>query len=121
MKIVVSPDSFKGSLTATEAAQEMVAAMNEINPMIETVLLPVADGGEGTLEPLIIATNGHTVHLEVQDPLGRPIRVEYGVLGDGKTCVIEMARASGLTLLEEHEKIHWKPLLMELGSSSVMH
>ncbi|WP_342600299.1 glycerate kinase [Psychrobacillus sp. FSL H8-0483] len=104
MKIVVSPDSFKGSLTATEAAQEMVAAMNEINPMIETVLLPVADGGEGTLEPLIIATNGHTVHLEVQDPLGRPIRVEYGVLGDGKTCVIEMARASGLTLLEEHEK-----------------
>lgn len=104
MKIVVSPDSFKGSLTAIEAAQEIAAGIKEINPMIETVLLPVADGGEGTLEPLITATNGHTVYVEVHDPIGRPIRVEYGVLGDGETCVIEMAKASGLTLLKESEK-----------------
>ncbi|TQR18290.1 glycerate kinase [Psychrobacillus soli] len=104
MKIVVSPDSFKGSLTAMEAAREIAAGIKEGNPIIETVLLPVADGGEGTLEPLIMATNGHTVQVDVLDPLGRPIRVEYGVLGDGETCVIEMAKASGLILLKDEEK-----------------
>ena len=104
MKIVVSPDSFKGSLTAMEAAREIAAGIKEVNPMIETVLLPVADGGEGTLEPLIMATNGHIIQVDVHDPIGRPIGAEYGVLGDGETCVIEMAKASGLTLLKEDEK-----------------
>ncbi|WP_391120205.1 glycerate kinase [Psychrobacillus sp. L3] len=104
MKIIVSPDSFKGSLTAIEAAQEISAGIKEIDPKIETVLLPIADGGEGTLEPLINATNGQTVYVDVHDPIGRQIYVEYGVLGDGETCVIEMAKASGLTLLKEHEK-----------------
>lgn len=104
MKIIVSPDSFKGSLTATEAAQEISAGIKEIDSKIETLLLPVADGGEGTLEPLISATNGQTVFVDVLDPIGRRICVEYGVLGDGETCVIEMAKASGLTLLKEHEK-----------------
>ncbi|TQR21311.1 glycerate kinase [Psychrobacillus vulpis] len=104
MKIIVSPDSFKGSLSAIEAAQEIAAGIKEIDPTIETVLLPVADGGEGTLESLVIATNGQTIYVDVQDPIGRTIRVEYGVLGDGETCVIEMAKASGLTLLKENEK-----------------
>lgn len=104
MKIIVSPDSFKGSLTAMEAAGEIAAGIKEVNPMVETVLLPVADGGEGTLEPFVIATNGHTVQVNVHDPLGRAIRAEYGVLGDGETCVIEMAKASGLMLLQEDEK-----------------
>ncbi|MEK4758852.1 glycerate kinase [Viridibacillus sp. FSL E2-0187] len=104
MKIVVSPDSFKGSLTAIEAAKAMVAAIHEINPEIETVLLPVADGGEGTLEPLLEATNGHIISLQVQDPIGRLVEAEYGVLGDGETCVIEMAKASGLTLLTNDER-----------------
>ncbi|MDI2587485.1 glycerate kinase [Psychrobacillus sp. NEAU-3TGS] len=104
MKIVVSPDSFKGSLTAMEAAREIAAGIREVDAAIQTVLLPVADGGEGTLEPLIMATNGHTVQVHVHDPIGRPISVEYGVLGDGETCVIEMAKASGLTLLKDDEK-----------------
>lgn len=104
MKIIVSPDSFKSSLTATEAAQEMAASIKEIDVSIETVLLPVADGGEGTLESLLIATNGKKIIIDVQDPIGRLIQVEYGVLGDGETCVIEMAKASGLMLLKEHEK-----------------
>ncbi|WP_313892672.1 glycerate kinase [Psychrobacillus sp.] len=104
MKIVVSPDSFKGSLTATEAAQEIAASIREIDASIETVLLPVADGGEGTLESLLIATNGEKIVIDVQNPIGRLIQVEYGVLGDGETCVIEMAKASGLMLLKEHEK-----------------
>uniref|UniRef100_UPI00406C1D50 glycerate kinase n=1 Tax=Psychrobacillus sp. FSL K6-2843 TaxID=2921549 RepID=UPI00406C1D50 len=104
MKIVVSPDSYKGSLSATEVARAIVETINQINPTIETVLLPVADGGEGTLEPLIFATKGRFVNATVSDPLGRPIQALYGVLGDGETCVIEMARASGLTLLTEQEK-----------------
>lgn len=104
MKIIVSPDSFKGSLTAMEAAREIAEGIKEVNPMIETVLLPVADGGEGTLEPLVMATNGHTVQVDVHDPIGRKICAQYGVLGDGETCVIEMAKASGLMLLMEDEK-----------------
>ncbi|MFJ7970354.1 glycerate kinase [Psychrobacillus sp. NPDC096389] len=104
MKIVVSPDSFKGSLTAMEAAREIGEGIKEVNPMIETVLLPVADGGEGTLEPLVMATNGHTVEVNVHDPIGRKISALYGVLGDGETCVIEMAKASGLMLLKDEEK-----------------
>ena len=104
MKIVVSPDSFKGSLTAIEAAKAMVAAINEINPEIETVLLPVADGGEGTLEPLLEATNGQIISVKVQDPIGRLVEAEYGILGNGETCVIEMAKASGLTLLTSDER-----------------
>ena len=104
MKIVVSPDSFKGSLTATEAGQVIVRSIKEFDSKIETVLLPVADGGEGTLEPLISATEGKRVYVEVKDPLGRSIKAEYGILGDGETCVIEMAKASGLTLLLDHER-----------------
>ena len=104
MKIIVSPDSFKGSLTATEAGQVIVKSIKELDPTIETVLLPVADGGEGTLEALITATKGEIVYVDVKDPIGRTIRVEYGILGDGETCVIEMAKASGLTLLLDHER-----------------
>ncbi|MGE7622651.1 glycerate kinase [Viridibacillus sp. NPDC096237] len=104
MRIVVSPDSFKGSLTASEAANAMAAAIHEINSDIETVLLPVADGGEGTLEPIVEATNGQIITVKVQNPIGRLVEAEYGILGDGETCVIEMAKASGLTLLANDER-----------------
>ena len=104
MKIIVSPDSFKGSLSATDAAKIMADAIHEMDKKIETVLLPVADGGEGTLEPLINATNGKLECVKVQDPLGRTINAEYGILGDGETCMIEMAKASGLTLLSPDER-----------------
>ncbi|WP_298466984.1 glycerate kinase [uncultured Psychrobacillus sp.] len=104
MKIVISPDSYKGSLSATEVARAVSNAIHEVDPSIETVLLPVADGGEGTLEPLVIATGGTFVTATVQDPLGKQIEAVYGVLGDKETCVIEMARASGLTLLSQDER-----------------
>lgn len=103
MKIVISPDSYKGSLTALEATYEINKAIKEISQDIETVLLPVADGGEGTLEALITATQGSTIDVEVHDPIGRLIQAEYGVLGDGETCVIEMAKASGIMLLQKEE------------------
>ncbi len=104
MKIIVSPDSFKGSLSAIDAAKAMAEAIQKVDGKIETVLLPVADGGEGTLEPLMNATNGKIKTVQVQDPLGRIIIAEYGILGDGETCIIEMAKASGLTLLSREER-----------------
>lgn len=104
MKIVISPDSFKGSLAAEEVAQAMAAGIQAFDQSIETLILPVADGGEGTLESLISATNGKLVPVVVQDPLERKISANYGILGDQETCVIEMAKASGITLLQREER-----------------
>ncbi|MCM3744377.1 glycerate kinase [Sporosarcina luteola] len=104
MKVIVAPDSFKGSLTAIEAAEAMAAGIHDVDPDIRTVLLPAADGGEGTMRSLVDATNGRYVSVIVEDPLGRPISATYGFLGDGETCAIEIAEASGLMRLKENEK-----------------
>ncbi|MFC5605084.1 glycerate kinase [Sporosarcina koreensis] len=104
MKVIVAPDSFKGSLTAIEAAEAIAAGIRDINPEIQTVLLPAADGGEGTMRSLVDATRGRYVSITVEDPLGRPISATYGILGDGETVAIEIAEASGLMRLQEHEK-----------------
>ncbi|WP_252501744.1 glycerate kinase [Sporosarcina sp. Marseille-Q4943] len=104
MKVIVAPDSFKGSLTAIEAAEAMAAGIRDVDPDIQTVLLPAADGGEGTMRSLVDATKGTYVSVSVEDPLGRPINATYGVLGDGETCAIEIAEASGLMRLQENEK-----------------
>ncbi|OCS84624.1 glycerate kinase [Caryophanon tenue] len=104
MKILISPDAFKGSLTAMEAAIAIEQGVHAWDDTIETVKLPVADGGEGTMTALVEATNGRYVSVIVADPLGRLISAQYGVLGNGTTCVIEMAVASGLTLLQPNER-----------------
>ncbi len=104
LKILIAPDSFKGSLTAIEAAQAMAEGIRDVNPAIETVMLPAADGGEGTMNSLVGATDGTIVTVVVQDPLGRKVKANYGVLGDGETCVIDIAEASGLMLLTEDER-----------------
>ena len=104
MKIVISPDSFKGTLTALQAAESIERGIKNIKNDIETCIIPVADGGEGTLETLVLATNGRKVEVPVLDPLGREIIASYGVLGNGTTCVIEMAAASGITLLHNNER-----------------
>ena len=104
MKIVISPDSFKGTLTALEAAQAIEKGIKQVNENVETILLPVADGGEGTVDSLVLATNGHYVKTTVMDPLGREIEAAFGVLGNQTTCVIEMASASGITLLHNNER-----------------
>lgn len=104
MKIIIATDSFKGSLTSVEAAQAMAAGVRDYDPTITTVLLPVADGGEGTMHSLVAATQGKEVDCIVQDPLGRPVKASYGALGDEETCVIEIAEASGLMLLREDER-----------------
>lgn len=104
MKVILAPDSFKGSLTAIEAARAMARGVQEAVPSSQTILLPAADGGEGTMRSLVDATNGTYTSVTVEDPLGRPILATYGILGDKETCVIEIAEASGLTRLVDDEK-----------------
>lgn len=104
MKIIIAPDSFKGSLTAKEAASAMARGVRAIAPNAEIDIIPLADGGEGTLEALVASTHGQFKQVAASDPLGRSINGLYGVLGDGKTIVIEMAVVSGLLLLKENER-----------------
>jgi glycerate kinase len=103
MKIVIAPDSFKESLTAMEVANEIEAGFREFFPDAEYRKLPVADGGEGTVQAMIDASGGRLVQLRVSGPLGAPVDAFYGLMGhDGggaPTAVIEMAAASGLELL----------------------
>jgi glycerate 2-kinase len=101
MKIVIAPDSFKGSLSAVEAAQAIERGVKKSFPDAETLCMPIGDGGEGTLETLVAATGGQTKTIQVTGPLGNPVQADYGILGDGKTCVIEMATASGLALVPD--------------------
>ncbi|KKK38816.1 glycerate kinase [Mesobacillus campisalis] len=99
MKIVIAPDSFKGSLSAVEAALAIERGIHKAFSDAETVCMPIGDGGEGTLETLVAATGGKTKTIQVTGPLGDLVEADYGVLGDDKTCVIEMATASGLALV----------------------
>lgn len=97
MKILIAPDSFKGALSAPGVASAIAEGVHRVFPNAETVLLPVADGGEGTLEALLVATQG-TWHTEtVMGALGEPQTAQWGVLGDGETAVIELAQSAGLT------------------------
>ena len=102
MKIIIAPDSFKGSLTASEAAQAIAAGVLSALPDAECVLVPLADGGEGTVQALVTATGGQVIRVPATDPLGNRIESFFGVLGGGETAVIEMAAASGLPLVPEH-------------------
>ncbi len=104
MKIVVAPDSFKGSLTAKEVADCIESGIKKIKPDSQIIKFPMADGGEGTVQSLIDCTNGKLIKVKVNNPLFKEIEASYGILGDGKTAVIEMAEASGLPLLKNEEK-----------------
>ncbi|QQZ08424.1 glycerate kinase [Heyndrickxia vini] len=96
MKIVIAPDSFKESLTALEAANAIEEGFSAVIPDAEYIKLPMADGGEGTVQSLVDATEGKIIEKTVTGPLGLPVQGFFGLLGDGKTAVIEMAAASGL-------------------------
>lgn len=105
MKIVVASDSFKGSLTSREVAEAAVRGIRQVLPICELVGVNVADGGEGTVDAVVETLGGKIVTATVNDPLGRPILARYGVVG--KMAVIEMAAASGLTLLTDEERNPW--------------
>jgi glycerate kinase len=104
MKIVIAPDSFKESLTSFEVASELEAGLRRVWPDAEYVKVPMADGGEGTVQSLVDATGGRIVKCAVTGPLGQKVLASYGILGDGKTAVIEMAEASGLPLVPRGER-----------------
>jgi glycerate kinase len=108
MKIVIAPDSFKGSLSAAEAAAAIERGIKRYLPQSETFKVPMADGGEGTLDCLIAATNGREIQVIVTGPLGKPILAKYGIIEPHSTAVIEMASASGICLLTEEQR---NPLL----------
>ena len=99
MKIVIAPDSFKESLTALEVANAIERGFKRIFPNAEYVKLPMADGGEGTVQSLLDATQGRLIEAEVTAPLGNQVKSFFGLSGDGKTAIIEMAAASGLHLV----------------------
>ncbi len=96
MKIVLAPDSFKESMTATEAVAAMRAGVHAVMPDAECVGVPMADGGEGTVDAVVDALHGQHVEVEVLDPLGRTITARYGYIPLRQLAVIEMAAASGL-------------------------
>ncbi|MCM3576069.1 glycerate kinase [Mesobacillus subterraneus] len=104
MKIVIAPDSFKESLTALEAAQAIENGMKKILPEASFVKVPMADGGEGTVQSLVDATCGKIITKTVTGPLGTPVDAFFGISGDEKTAVIEMAAASGLHLVPPGER-----------------
>ena len=99
MKVVIAPDSFKGSLTALCAADAIELGLRRVFPNAKFEKVPMADGGEGTVQSLVDATGGMVITERVLDPLGVEIDAQFGALGDGVTAVIEMAAASGLTLV----------------------
>ncbi len=104
MKIVIAPDSFKECLTAAQVAQKIEDGMRQVFPDAEYVQVPVADGGEGTLQSLVDATKGRFIEVTVTGPLGEPVAAKFGLLGDGDTAMIEMAQASGIELVRPENR-----------------
>lgn len=108
MKFVIAPDSFKESLTALEVATAIETGFKRVFPDADYVKLPMADGGEGTVQSLVDATQGKLIECEVTAPLGDKVKSFFGLSGDGKTAIIEMAAASGLHLVPPEKR---NPLL----------
>lgn len=103
-KYVVAPDSFKESMTAKEVCDAMEKGIKKADSAAEVIKVPMADGGEGTVDSLVDATHGQRVIVEVTSPLGNKISAYYGILGNGTTAVIEMAKASGLEIVEKKKR-----------------
>jgi len=108
VRIVIAPDSFKGCLTALEVCDALQRGVLAAVPEAQVVKVPMADGGEGTVQALVDATGGTLITEVVEGPLGEPVHAVFGIMGDGRTAVIEMAAASGLPLVPENRR---NPLL----------
>lgn len=104
MKVLIAMDSFKGSLSSIESSTAIAAGIKEVYPHADIEVLPLADGGEGTVEALVNATDGTLVTIPVTGPLNETVKATYGILGDGKTAVIEVAEACGLPLVPYGER-----------------
>lgn len=104
MKFVLAPDSFKESMSSMEACRAMEKGIKKVYKDAECIKVPMADGGEGTVEALVNATGGKFIETEVTNPIGKIIKAKYGILDDGRTAVIEMAKASGIELIKIEER-----------------
>ncbi|WP_349763106.1 glycerate kinase [Fusobacterium sp. SYSU M8D902] len=104
MKIILAPDSFKESMTAKEACEVIERGMKKIILDLECISVPMADGGEGTTQSLVDATGGEFYTQRVLGPLGESVEARFGILGDGKTAILEMAAASGLELVPKEKR-----------------
>ncbi|MCH3965093.1 MAG: glycerate kinase [Clostridium sp.] len=102
--ILLAPDSFKESMTAKEVCDAMEKGIRRVDEDINCIKIPMADGGEGTMQSLVDATGGSVYKLKVMGPLGNEVEAEYGILGDGKTGIIEMASASGIALIHQEDR-----------------
>ena len=104
MKIILAPDSFKESMTAKETCIAIEKGLKKVIPNLECIHVPMADGGEGTTQSLVDATDGEFYTVEVTGPLGERREARFGILGDGKTAILEMAAASGLELVPREKR-----------------
>ena len=104
LTIAIAPNAFKGTLTALQAAQCIQRGLKSAIPHLRTVLVPVADGGDGTVLAITQATGGRLLRSRVQNPVGRPVSATWGLTGDRQTAIIEMATASGLVLIKPAER-----------------
>lgn len=103
-KIIIACDSFKGSLSSIEVGEAVAEGIRRADQSIVTRVVAVADGGEGTVSALVGGLDGQYVSCSVDGPLGHPVTAAYGISGDGSLAVMEMAQASGLTLIPESER-----------------
>lgn len=104
MKIVIAPDSFKESMTAQKACDAIERGLKKIIKNVEFIKVPMADGGEGTTQSLVDATGGKFYHTESTGPLGEKVNSVFGILGDGKTAILEMASTSGLEIVPREKR-----------------
>ena len=118
MKFVIAPDSFKGSLTAKQVAEAMKNGLTRIFPDADYSMVPMADGGEGTVQSLVDATHGHLITKTVHNPLDQLSEAYYGILGDGQTAVIEMAQASGIQYV--NDETHNPMITTTYGTGELM-
>jgi len=104
MKILVAPDSFKGTLKAKEVAEIIEKGIRKVFPEAKVIKVPLADGGEGTVEALVESAGGKTFTKEVASPLGEKVKASFAVLSEGSTAIIEMAQASGFSLVTPEKR-----------------
>ena len=104
IKVTIAIDSFKGSLSTFQAGEAIAQGVRQVYPHAQTVICPLADGGEGTVDAMIAATGGERIEVTVHNPIGNLIKSSYGMIPHTKTAIIEMSAASGITLIEEKDR-----------------
>ena len=107
MRILIAPDSFKGTFTSADAAQLIQAGLLSINPDLDCVCFPLADGGEGTLDVLVDALAGRVKTIQVLDPSGNTKEARYGLVENNQTAVVEVAEAVGLNHVTPSRRTPW--------------